>query len=85
LPNLSHLAHDSAPKEAEVHLTLALVQLRHARLLTRRFIIDDGSGTSIVVTWDFVQRYGLAGVNRATEPWIIADEGIPDKGIPAYH
>lgn len=61
LPNLSHLPHDSAPNEAEVHLTLALVQLRHARLFTRRFIIDDGSGTSIVATWDFVQRYGPAG------------------------
>ena len=85
MPNLSHLPHDSAPNEAEVHLTLALVQLRHARLLTRRFIIDDGSGTSIVVTWDFVQRYGPAGVNCGAEPWIIADEGIPDKGIPAYH
>jgi hypothetical protein len=62
LPNLSHLPHDSASNETEVHLTLALVQLRHARLLTRRFVIDDGSGTSIVATWDFVQRCGLADV-----------------------
>ena len=62
LPNLSHLRHDSASNEAEVHLTLALVQLRHARLFIRRFVIDDGSGTSIVVTWNFVHKYGRADV-----------------------
>lgn len=62
LPNLSHLVHDSASNEAEVHLTLALVQLRQARLLTRRSIVDDGSGASIVATWIFVDRYGQADV-----------------------
>ncbi len=64
LPNLSHLPHDSASNAAEVHLTLALVQLRHARRLTRRSIINDGSGTSIVVTWNSAPRCGRADVGR---------------------
>jgi len=59
-------------------LTLALVQLRHARLRTGRFIIDDGSGTSILAAWGFVQRYGPA--DDDDDDFLLADcYGLRDK------